>query len=335
MSTGTAYESTPAIELLGQDHPDRPAALRLIVGAGELSTAQADQNVSVLLDSIEHQSLNIDLLLAARVNGRLVSACLAIESPGRTALVFLGPSADRAILTACGAHLLTELQSLAWKRDVVLLQALLEANVTDVSVYREAGFHYLAELVYQDCLLAEPRRPIRRRVSTGPGELIHLTYSHELEEQFIRVLQASYVESLDCPKLTGLRNTSDVLLGHKHTGLHDPNLWFLAMRADKPVGVLLMSEVVGRAYLEIVYTGVAAEERGQGIGDALLGLAIDVGRRRSKEQLTLAVDSTNVYALRLYQRWGFVEVARRRVWIASNPSCGGPESETSTKFSTL
>lgn len=313
LSSGGNRLSKPAIEVLNPDHPDRLAALRIILGGESKSLVQVDRQVQALLDSAERQSLRVDLILAARIGARLVSACVAVESPGRTALVFLGPTCDRNGVDACGVDLLKEMQVQAWARDVVLLQTMLETDLNEVAiVYRDAGFRYLAELVYLDRPLSEPKPPKR-----NSGQLAHLTYSSELDEQFIDALRASYMESQDCPKLTALRDVRDVLLGHRHTGIYEPELWFLAVRGSKPVGVLLMAGVWGRSCLEIVYMGVVAGERGKNIGDALLSLAIDVGRSRGLEYLTLAVDSTNVHAWRLYQRWGFVEAARRRVWIAT------------------
>jgi ribosomal protein S18 acetylase RimI-like enzyme len=71
--------------------------------------------------------------------------------------------------------------------------------------------------------------------------------------------------------------------------------------------------------LEVVYMGVTPEARGQGVGDTLLARAADECARRRAAVLTLAVDSHNHPALDLYQRWAFVETARRRAWIATRP----------------
>jgi ribosomal protein S18 acetylase RimI-like enzyme len=143
-----------------------------------------------------------------------------------------------------------------------------------------------------------------------------VTYADERLPDFLRTLEATYEGSLDCPHLSGLRDTLDVFRGHQHTGIGHPSLWFLAYMDNEPVGILLMAGVVDRPCLEIVYMGVDARARGRRIGDALLSQAFSVARERRSEALTLAVDGNNVYAWRLYRRWGFRETTRRRAWIA-------------------
>ncbi len=302
------------IELLGADHPDRGRALRMIFGDASMSEAQAEKIVRLVLDSSQRQSLSIDLLLAAKESHRLRAATLAIVSPGRTALLFLGPIDDRDALDRHGLRLLRALQREVWSRGVVLLQSLVQRGASNVAtIHRDAGFEYLTELLYMNRDLST------RSVSSTPiPRLTFSTFRPECEQQFIETLQHTYSGSLDCPQLSGVRDVRDVLLGHRHTGVHDPDLWFLARKDDTPVGVLLMSGLAGNEGLEIVYIGVVASSRGMHVGDALLSLAIDVGRTRGASYLTLAVDTNNTYARDLYTRWGFLDTTRRRVWIAIN-----------------
>lgn len=304
------------IERLNHDHPDWKRALRLVLGGEAQPIARVDRAVASLLEVADVQGLRIEPVLAAMRCGRLVGACVAVVSPGRSALTFLGPSDDDRIQPAVGVGLLAALCDDAWRRDVALLQTLLppDSNRT-AKIYREAGFRYLTELVYLDRSLSAPKPPVK-----APKDLSYLTYSRNLEPQFLAVLERTYVESLDCPKLTGLRATRDVLLGHRHTGVSKPEeLWFLALCNGRPSGVLLLSGVHHRSCLEVVYMGVVAEARGRRLGDALISWAVDVGRRRGVKSLTLAVDRTNTHACDLYDRWGFEEVARRRAWICRRP----------------
>ncbi|MEE9296401.1 MAG: GNAT family N-acetyltransferase [Phycisphaerae bacterium] len=374
MASGLSDRLSAEIELLGYDHPDRTAALRIIVGDGVHPADRVDRDLEALLHAVRAQKLNIDLVLGARQDQGLVGACLAVASPGRSALTMLGPGGDDAhgfetrgtkgrrdaggnrdegtkgrrdggeerhegtkarrgirnpqsaipnpqspivnrqssIVNSVGVSLLRRLQHEAWQRGVVFLQALLIPNSNRTArIYLASGFKYLAELVYQNRSLSEPIPPMRL-----PEDLNYLTYTHDLRERFINVLDATYVESHDCPALSGLRDTCDVLVGHRHTGIHHAGLWHLALQGDTPVGVLLITGVPNRESLEIVYMGVTAGARGRRIGDALLSLAIELGRQRGMKTLTLAVDSTNRPACRLYERWGFFEVGRRRAWIS-------------------
>lgn len=315
MPSDLSGANTSVIQWLSPDHPDRTTALHLLVGRESASPAQANRDVRSLLRSVRQQSLVFEMLCCAKSADRMVGVAAAIESPGRTALVMLGPTHGDGVPKSTGVAMLRELQERAWTRDLILLQALPAPDQQNLgSIYREADFKQLATLVYLERPLDAPKAAF-----DAPSDLSYFSYSSELNEQFIGVLQESYRGSLDCPGLAGLRDTKDVLNGHKHTGLGDPGLWLLAVRGEKPVGLLLMAGVVDRSCLEIVYMGVVADERGRNIGDALLSMAVDVGRQRRMNDLTLAVDGANHFAWRLYQRWGFVEVSRREAWIARRP----------------
>jgi len=61
---------------------------------------------------------------------------------------------------------------------------------------------------------------------------------------------------------------------------------------------------------------VAAEARGKAVGNALLAKALGRATERGRTTVTLAVDSINEPARRLYERWGFREISRRRAWIS-------------------
>ena len=66
--------------------------------------------------------------------------------------------------------------------------------------------------------------------------------------------------------------------------------------------------------------GVAYGFRGRGVGHALMRKCNDEMMARGFAGVTLAVDSVNTPARALYRKWGFVEAARRRAWIALRPS---------------
>ena len=287
------------------------AALRHVLGGDGLSRYQVTRRIDHLRELADRQELKLDLLMVARRSGRLVTAVLAIESPGNTALVYL-PSratteAERRGLTEC----LTELKQRAWQRGNVLLQALL--NLEDrcrSQAISTTGFRYLAELIYMDRNVDDPVCAPPRR------DIEWLAFDEALRPEFVAALDETYLDSLDCPNLTGLRNTDDVLRGHQATGVFDPQGWFLARINGEAAGVLLTSRVAKRSALEIVYMGVCQRARRQGVGNALLHRAVAVARGRGLDAITLAVDSINEPARRLYERWRFLESARRRAWIA-------------------
>ncbi len=84
------------------------------------------------------------------------------------------------------------------------------------------------------------------------------------------------------------------------------------------VAVSLGGQVVGFVHLGVSRHGfgelgmaVAREWRGRGVGSALVGSAIDLGRERGLHKLILSVFAHNAPAIALYRKFGFVEEGRR------------------------
>lgn len=86
--------------------------------------------------------------------------------------------------------------------------------------------------------------------------------------------------------------------------------------AESPAGA---DEVLGYAVLwcvldqgELANIAVRPGLRGRGLGARLLDEVVAVSRRRGVKKLYLEVRDSNDAALRLYERFGFREVGRRR-----------------------
>jgi len=84
---------------------------------------------------------------------------------------------------------------------------------------------------------------------------------------------------------------------------------------SEPRGVLILSPTPYSDSLELVYLGLTPEARGRGLGAMLLELALWQVRRAGKRQISLAVDSRNVPALKLYYRHGLKRIASRTALI--------------------
>ncbi|HEY3244780.1 MAG TPA: GNAT family N-acetyltransferase [Phycisphaerae bacterium] len=307
--------------------PRRAAAVRLVLTGDTRATGAADMRMETFRRHIDGQGLCLALVVGVHSprkpsqlrsiakDAGLLTAAAVIKSPGRTGIVILPPlEVSRAdgdapqALVACLRHLI----DLARQRAIVLIQALLvPGDQLECRLLTEAGFSFLAELIYADRRGDIPALPAD--VESG---VQLLSYRPERHYLFLRGLEASYEGSRDCPRLTGMRRTEDVLAGHRATGLHDPDLWLVAVKDEQVLGILLLTRVPQRDGLEIVYMGVSRAARGRGVGDRLILEAVAEGRRRACPLLTLAVDSANAPARRLYARWGFVETERRLAWIA-------------------
>ena len=312
------------VRRIARDDPDFSAALHLVLAVPlRRLPARRDGRVEELLEDVGRRSQSIDLLFGAYDSTGLAGASMAVESPGAAALVLAGGDPpDNRRFAATEAALKT-VQDAAWERSIVLLEILTPPDADRLGkAVERAGFRYLTQLIYlqREC----GRNDITHE---SPSDVTFVLYSPNLEGMFQKTVAQTYAQSLDCPELTGVRSTAEVLAGHRATGDHDPALWSVAMRGGDPVGVLLLGRIARFPAIEIVYMGVAQSARGTGVGDTLLARAIDTATRTSAKQLALAVDRRNAPARRLYARWGFVQAARREAWIATSPLIGTCEKQ--------
>lgn len=272
-----------------------------------------DPKVARLLEPTPSDEPKLDLVAAGIDRGRLVTATVALVSPGRAALVNVSRRGPQDVIAA----VLQAQARAAWRQGLRLLEILVVPGTpADQAVFQAADYRPLTTLVYlRGRADAAPRRP----TST---ELEWRSYTPETAPLFERAVERSYEQSLDCPELSELRTVQDALVGHRATGTFDPSLWWVALLDGEPVGVILLSRLVSQTGLELVYMGTAPAARGRGVGDALLERGFHCASGAAVTTVALAVDARNTHARRLYERWGFAEVGVRDAWIASPPECG-------------
>jgi ribosomal-protein-alanine N-acetyltransferase len=85
---------------------------------------------------------------------------------------------------------------------------------------------------------------------------------------------------------------------------------FVADRDGVVVGYVCPMSLFEEA--QIMDIAVAPEERGRGVAYLLLEQAIALSRDRGAERLVLEVRESNLAAIRLYERFGFVRYAVRK-----------------------
>jgi ribosomal protein S18 acetylase RimI-like enzyme len=174
-----------------------------------------------------------------------------------------------------------------------------------------AGFTELSTLCYM-------QRRLTHQTVSPPQHIDGVSFEAwraELKADFLRVLEASYHQTLDCPGLAGIRQTDDVLAGHRGAGEFDPSLWTLMRLHGEPVGVMLLNPVPPADCIELVYLGLASSVRGRGYGALLMQRGLWLCAQRPQTYFTLAVDETNTPALALYRRFGLRRVTRKLAMI--------------------
>jgi ribosomal protein S18 acetylase RimI-like enzyme len=271
-------------------------AMKMVLSSG--GKPAGDLQVVDFLRYAVHRGIDLNDTWIAERSGHIVWATLPVINPGRTMLLLMPDEAPAGDLQAV-TELLNAVCDYFGRRDIAMAQALLEPTAPITSTLASYGkFIRLAELIYLQGDI--------RRAPTAPAEGIHWqTYSAETHDRFARTILDTYEESLDCPALNGVRNIEDIISGHKGSGEFRPDLWLLANDpTGKPLGVLLLSPIGTSNAIELVYLGVCPAARGRRIGHALVRESMAIARSLRMTRLTLAVDSQNVPALRLYYGHG-------------------------------
>jgi ribosomal protein S18 acetylase RimI-like enzyme len=249
----------------------------------------------------------------AIAQGLIQAACLPVISPGGTALLMASTAGTSRPVASAIASCVAAAAGAVASSGTRLAQLLLEpSELKTAEALRSEGFENLAVLLYL-------QRTLTRDVPAPPSapDFAMIHYSEQTHPLFARAILATYEDSLDCPRLHGLRSIEEVIAGHKASGAFDPNLWFCVVPAGAgtehvdPLGVLILSPVPGHPTMELVYIGLAPAARGRRLGDLLLQIALHQTQQAGLQQLTLAVDQGNAPALRLYYRHGLGEIHRR------------------------
>lgn len=258
-------------------------------------------------------------------------ACLGVLGAGATAMLFhsspenarsLGSTATQcaeiaAALRACldGLSAIPERARLA--------QCLTEPKHTWApEVFLNAGMIFVGELAYMrqrietvpKSHIPEPNwpegisvRPIRSLDRDDPGSD---------RSDLIRALELSYIDTLDCPELCGLRSMDDVVDSHIATGLFNPNHWLLIEQHAKPVGCCLLTHCPNNASIELVYLGIGAPVRGLGLGRMVLEYGTARMKHLGAREVTCAVDTRNAPAMRVYESLGYRRFDSRLGFVA-------------------
>lgn len=204
---------------------------------------------------------------------------------------------------------------------IKVVQALPEPSETwAIAAYEAAGMTSVGELVYL-------RRRARAADATEPPPswpggvtvrpLAKLSTPAEID-RLSAAMEASYVDTRDCPELCGLRATADIIASHQSVGVFDPRTWWIVERDAEPLGCLLLSRSPDFGTMELVYIGLAPCLRGGGLGSMLLRFGLgQAARLAPAHDMTCAVDARNLSAVKLYERFGFEQFAARRPFVTA------------------
>lgn len=286
---------------------ERPSALELLVS--RLDEPLRGEQLARLMQSDPDGPPWLDGLFVARRAARLVGTCLTVLQPGKTASIW-PPELIAGEPEITSVKLLRSALNFLARGGIRVAQALLDTDV-GVSAARlvSAGFIHVADLLFLVC-------GREQFAEAPPGDRLQFdAYRIEDQARLSELVERSYMGTLDCPRLNGIRETADVIDGYRQTGVFDPARWLLVRDGEQDVGCLLLTEHPADSQWEIVYVALVPEARGRGWGRRLIQQAQWLAAQANCARLVLAVDADNEPALRAYAACGFVAWDRRSVYL--------------------
>lgn len=265
------------------------------------------------LESLTNEPLgSFDALIVAHRGSQLIAASWVQPQPGRTASLWLPEFASK-IEPKIAAGMIQRASQIADQCGVSMTQVLLEVEDHPLAMALTRNqFIHIAKLLYLEWPGALGTPTVARPLRT---DIEFESHAGEHIDRLRRVVQSTYVDTLDCPRLEGLRNLADTLAGYRQVGQYDPALWYLLRRDERDLGVLLLAEHPSSNQMELVYMGIPPYARGDNLGAEAILKAQLVTSQRGSERLVLAVDAANRPAVRIYQQAGFTEWAERVVMV--------------------
>lgn len=275
----------------------------------DLPPADRDGQLRRLLDHMRKCPPGTTGILQAQRGPEVVAAILWTTYPGRTAVIS-APGMEEGESLETAEQLFYAIVSNLQSSHTRLIFANLSLSQTQFhDALRRCGFVPLARLLY----LLSPAESFPHEL-----EIPHLTFLPAGQfdpHQFARLVEETYVETLDCPELNGLRATEDVLAGYRATGVYSPEMWFVVEHQSEPAGCLILADHPDFDQLELVYMGLVPRYRGRGWGRDVVRYAQWMAHLRQRSGLLLAVDTRNTPALRVYESLGMEHLEEREIFL--------------------
>jgi ribosomal protein S18 acetylase RimI-like enzyme len=301
-------------EILPAPASSRREALAMVLR--EVPDARRGEHIAGLLAAEQAGRIDLGRLLIARQADQLLGAVWAQIQPGRVASLWPPVAKDDAPETTNDALLSAMVQWLG-RQDVRLAQVLLPVDASrQRAQFAAHGFDHLADLFYMVSLSAGfPEHEPQSALQFQP---VSATEPARLAE----IVERTYERTLDCPQLNGVRDITDVLAGYRACGEFDPRHWLIVCAGGVDIGCLLLADHAADDQWEIVYAGLVPAARGRGYGRLMARHAQFLARAAARARLVLAVDATNIPAVKMYERAGFVAWDRRSALVRIFPGGG-------------
>lgn len=329
-SASTGCQSGRRIQIAAAQGAAQRTALRLLLN--HLPVPEREEEITRLQQSAADGSLSLQGLLLATCADRPVGAVLFLLQPDGCGFVWpphvVPPDEAGEVADCLLSAVVRELDAAG----VWLGQCVLDPDaLADRRVLTRNGFPHLTNLHYlQRDLTDLPRGPHNRPESKDGGPVeeglsVEVVHPDQAGDRLAKLIERTYIDSLDCPALNGVRNGREAMATHRTTGVFLPEGWLIFREAGRDVGVLLFADQPEQNAWELAYMGVVPEARGRGIGRKMLQYGLQLAARSPRRFVLLAVDEDNCYARALYASAGFVPLSVKAVHVrlgAGGRRCG-------------
>lgn len=285
----------------------------------DLPESERDAHLKRLREHFRRSPPGTTGILQAQKGQEIVGAILWTVYPGRTAVISAPGLLEGEPLETARVLFRGVIDNLSKTQTRLIFANLSLEQGHFRQPIEEAGFCYLARLLY----LFSPVEDFPNTTEKPECDLQFVPWPEVSAEEFVRTVEATYVNTLDCPKLNGLRETEDVLAGYRAAGVHSPDLWFLIMYDREPAGCLILTEQPDFDQLELVYMGLVPQYRGRGWGRDVVRFAQWTTRQRKRSGLLLAVDIQNKPAMQVYESLGMRHLEERDIFLFDLAPSGG------------
>ena len=301
---GKKCEWVAALEILYQHHPAeaRSTFVEEIVAADAVGTFPLD-----------------DLVVAIR-NRRVVGTGLIAIVPGRTALVW--PSRCSSDVAAhVKFEVAREMNRVLDSANVGFGQCLMSPDHGEDDVLVAIGLRHALDLQHLRLTMTAGATDDVMATAAESVRLTTVAYTASDFDRFACVLEATYAGSADSPEIAGLRSADDALEGHQSAGVFRDDLSSIVRVDGRDAGLILIADhgddpnLAGCRTAELLYIGLIPEVRGRGLGKRFLRHTLRELQQAGFGSISVAVDTRNLYAIRLYRDLGFVSCDLQEVWL--------------------
>lgn len=263
--------------------------------------------IAAILDLFFDRDDPLSGVFRAEEDGRPVGALYAQKRPDGNVMLWAPTMLDGRST----APFFEPLERFCLQNGAAAAMALVDRNQAfdEPSLCDIGKFDYLSDLVYLVATISEDDAKLRSELLRFVPLDSHPNSMKRLET----LIQITYHDSRDFPRLMSVTPVDKVLEGYRAGGSFLSELWFFVREEGRDIGVLLMTDQ-SEEQIELTYMGLVSEARARGLSREIVRFARRMASLRKRRYLLTAADEQNIAALSVYLSQGFRAWDRKKVF---------------------